>query len=75
MTTQIQTKTNNQWYAFADLGSYFRLQDSALLQKPMLAGGTEGADDESATVDWDRGVDATDRERLLDIIKQLNSRA
>jgi len=60
--------TNSKWYAYPELGSYFKIQDGQLLQLPMLVDGTPGAEEGAAEVDWDR-ID--DRERLDAIREEL----
>ena len=51
--TQAKTKkTNNQWYPYEELGSYFKLENDVLLQCPMNMDGTR--DDTPCEVDWQR---------------------
>ena len=71
--TQAKTKkTNNQWYPYEELGSYFKLENDVLLQCPMNIDGTR--DDTPCEVDWQRGVDDKDEPRLQEIVKELQEK-
>ena len=65
--------TNSQWYPYVDQGSYFRLVNGILFQRPMLEDGNIGA--ESAEVDWSRGVSDEDLPRLQEIVRELEARS
>jgi hypothetical protein len=65
----IQTHhTNQEWYPFAEFGSYYRLQNGNLLQLPMLVNGAPST--EVTEVDWYHGVDS-ERKRLKEILREL----
>ncbi len=66
-------KTNKHWYPYEEFGSYFKLEDGALLQCPMNIDGTPdvGTDCE---VDWDYGVEPKDKPRLKAIVKELQEK-
>lgn len=68
----VATHTNEQWYPYADQGSYFRLVDGILLQSPMLADG--GMDTEKNEVDWFNGVPAEDLHRVTAIVRELEAK-
>ena len=71
--TQAQTKkTNTQWYAYEEYGSYFRLENGVLLQCPMNTDGTR--DESECEVDWERGVSAEEMPRMKDIVKELEGK-
>ena len=62
--------TNIHWYPCLDLGSYFRLQNGTLLQRPMYRDG-QMADSGDTEVDWHRGTSEEDLPRLRAIVQEL----
>ena len=64
--------TNLRWYPYLELGSYFRLQDGLLLQRPMNQDGTMA--DEECEVDWDRGVSEEDLPALKETAQRLSGK-
>ncbi len=68
-TQPVIAHTNCRWYAYIEQGSYFRLYEGMLLQRPMNKDGT--MDLATAEVDWDRGVAREDLPRLQQIAKEL----
>jgi hypothetical protein len=64
--------TNLHWYPYLELGSYFRLQDGILLQRPMNQDNTMA--DEECEVDWNRGVSEEDLLGLKEIVQGLSEK-
>lgn len=73
MTQTKLKKTNKNWYPYKEHGSYYKLEDSTLMQCPMNADGTR--DDNPCEVDWDRGVSKTDEPRMKEIVRELQEKA
>jgi hypothetical protein len=69
---QISGHTNEQWHPYADQGSYFRLMNGILLQRPMLTAGGMGTED--IEVDWNNGVSAEDLPLLTEIVRELETK-
>jgi len=66
--------TNSRWYPYPDQGSYFRLVNGTLLQRPMLKNGEIGPES-GAEVDWSRGVADEDLTRLQEVVQELEAKS
>ncbi len=73
MTQTKAKKTNTQWYPYDEFGSYFKLEDDALLQCPMNVDGSK--DVSVCEVDWEMGVGEEDMIRLKEIVEELQFKA
>ena len=62
-------KTNESWYPYVELGSFFKLEKGVLVSCPMNADGTR--DDTPFDVDWERGVDEKDKKRMNEVVNEL----
>jgi hypothetical protein len=74
MTLPRLHQSNIHWYPYADLGSYFRLEDGLLFQRPMLRDGSLSEDGETE-VDWSRGASEGDLPKLHNIVEELKHKA
>lgn len=68
--------TNRNWYPYPDLGSYFRLEDGALLWCPMNTDGSKSLSDGDlgSEVDWDRGASKEDLPKLKAVVRELTTK-
>ena len=62
--------TNKTWYAYPDLGSFYRLENGVLLVCPMNKDGSRSRGEEYE-VDWGRGLSEEDVPRLQRVIEEL----
>ena len=62
-------KTNESWYPFTELGSFFKLEKGVLVGCPMNADATRG--DTPFDGDWERGVDEKDKKRMNEVVNEL----
>lgn len=66
---EVVSKTNQDWYSYIELGTFFKLENGILIGCPMNADGTR--DDTPFDVDWERGVEEKDENRLLEVVEEL----
>ncbi|OLE55406.1 MAG: hypothetical protein AUG51_02815 [Acidobacteria bacterium 13_1_20CM_3_53_8] len=66
-------KTNRKWYPYEEHGSYYKLEDGALMSCAMLIDGSR-EDDEGGEVDFYRGVEPEELPMFRAIIKELESK-
>jgi len=67
-----KSKTNESWYPYKELGSFFKLENGILMGCPMNTDGTR--DETPFEVDWDRGVEEKDKEVMNKIVEELQSK-
>ncbi len=67
------SKTNQSWYPYKEFGSYFKLENGVLMGCPMNSDGTR--DNTPYEIDWDRGVEEKDKERMNEILNELQNKA
>ncbi len=65
----LANKTNESWYPYKELGTFFKLENGVLMGCPMNADGTR--DDTSFDVDWERGLKDDEQERMNQIVREL----
>lgn len=63
------SKTNESWYPYEQLGSFFKLENGVLMGCPMNADGTR--DNTPFDIDWERGVEEKDKEIMNKVVKEL----
>ncbi len=66
---KVVNKTNESWYPYKELGTYFKLENGVLVGCPMNADGTR--DNTPFDIDWERGIEEKEQEKMNSIVSEL----